>query len=161
MDSRTALQTAKLIAVPLPFALAGYSFAFSQSAVPQLYDQPAEVATPILKSIYYKGAAVVVPGNFLSLAATAYLAWKIPAQRHTWATAAGSLVALILWTPLVMAPSNIKRLLEISESKALQTKATANLEHRQLLAKWVGQNYVRMALLLVAGVAGLQGTIAA
>merc|ERR1712087_933247 len=39
-----------------------------------------------------------------------------------------------------------------SESKALQEKATATLEARQLLVKWVRQNYVRAALAFVAGV---------
>merc|ERR1712118_556829 len=107
LDSRQLFQAAKLIAVPLPFALAGYSYAFSQNAVPTLYDQPAEVSTPAIKDIYQSGAKFVVPGNLLSLAATAYLAWKAPAQRNLWATAAGSLVALIAWTPLVMRRSNI------------------------------------------------------
>ncbi|KAI7087330.1 hypothetical protein KC356_g4230 [Hortaea werneckii] len=160
LDSRQLLQAAKLIAVPLPFALAGYSYAFSQNAVPALYDQPAEVSTPAIKDIYQSGAKFVVPGNILSLAATAYLAWKFPAQRSLWATAAGSLVALIAWTPLVMRRSNIVRLLEISESKALQEKATATLEARQLLIKWVRQNYVRAALAFAAGVYSVRATLA-
>ncbi|KAI7523210.1 hypothetical protein KC331_g18801, partial [Hortaea werneckii] len=82
------------------------------------------------------------------------------AQRNLWATAAGSLVALIAWTPLVMRRSNIVRLLEISESKALQEKATATLEARQLLVKWVRQNYVRAALAFVAGVYSVRATLA-
>merc|ERR1711915_1078112 len=138
LDSRQLFQAAKLIAVPLPFALAGYSYAFSQNAVPALYDQPAEVSAPAIKDIYQSGAKFVVPGNILSLAATAYLAW----------------------TALVMRRSNIVRLLEISESKTLQEKATATLEARQLLVKWVRQNYVRAALAFVAGVYSVRATLA-
>ncbi|KAK4545608.1 hypothetical protein LTR36_002560 [Oleoguttula mirabilis] len=161
MDTSSLIQTAKLIAVPLPLILAGYQFAFSQNAIPPLYDEKAEVSTPIFKRIYHTGATIVVPGSIASLAASAYLAYTIPSQRSIWGTAVGSLVCFSLWTPLVMKPSNITRLLEISESKTMQEKASANLEARQLLHKWVSQNYVRMALLLVAGVAGLRATIAA
>lgn len=161
LDSRQLLQAAKLIAVPLPFAVAGYSYAFSQNAVPALYEQPAEVSTPAIRDIYRNGARFVVPGNILSLAATAFLAWKLPAQRNLWSTAAGSLVALIAWTPLVMLKSNINRLLQISESKALQEKATVTLEARQLLIRWVRENYVRVALSLAAGIAGVRATLAA
>lgn len=161
LDSRQLLQAAKLIAVPLPFALAGYSYAFSQNAVPPLYDQPAEVSTPIIKHIYTNGAKVVVPSNLLSLVATSYLAWKLPAQRNTWATAAASLLGLIVWTPLVMHKSNINRLLDISNSKALQERATATLEARQLLVRWVRENYVRMALSLTAGIVAVRATLTA
>ena len=160
-NTATLIQTAKLIAVPLPLILAGYSFGHSQNTVPHLYDQRAEISTPILKKLYYGGATVMVPGGILSLAATLYLAYAIPSERSSWATAAGSLLAFSLWTPLVMLPSNITRLLEISGSTKLQEKASANLEARQLLSKWVQQNYVRAALLFVAGVAGLRATIAA
>ncbi|KAK5126955.1 hypothetical protein LTR85_008313 [Meristemomyces frigidus] len=159
MDTSALIQTAKLIAVPIPLVLAGYSLGFSQNAVPQLYDQKAEVSTPILRRIYYDGAKVMAPGGILTFVSSAYLAYAIPAQRSIWATAVGSMVCFFLWTPLVMAPSNINRLLQISEDKAMQEKASANLEARQLLHKWVNQNYVRMALLLVAGVAGLRATI--
>ncbi|KAK5127308.1 hypothetical protein LTR08_004435 [Meristemomyces frigidus] len=159
LDTPTLIQTAKLIAVPLPFALAGYSFAFSQNAVPHLYNHSAEISTPLLKKIYHGGAIIVVPGGLFSLITTAYLAYAIPSQRTTWTTAAGSLFCLSLWTPLVMIPSNIRRLIEISESPKMQERASANLEARQLLTKWVQQNYLRVGLLLVAGVAGLKATV--
>lgn len=158
MDTASLIQTAKLIAVPIPLILAGYSFGFSQNAVPHLYDQQAEISTPIIRKIYYGGAKVMAPGGLLSLASSAYLAYAIPSQRSYWATAVGSMVIFFLWTPLVMAPSNINRLLQISESKTMQEKASANLEARQLLHKWVNQNYVRMALLLVAGASALRAT---
>ena len=60
-----------------------------------------------------------------------------------------------------MIPSTIGRLIEIGDSPRLQEKASANLEARQLLTKWVQQNYVRAALLLFAGITGLRATIAA
>ena len=161
MDTATLIQTAKLIAVPLPLILSGYSFSSSQNSVPHLYDQKAEITAPVFKKIYYGGASVMVPGGILSLTATTYLAYAVPSERYTWATAAGSLLAFSLWTPVVMLPSTINRLLEISGSSKLQEKASANLEARQLLTKWVAQNYVRAALLFFAGVAGLRATIAA
>jgi len=144
------IQAAKLIAVPLPFALAGYSFAFSQTAVPLLYDQKAEFSVPTVVGIYQNGTSVMMPGTILASAAAAYLAYIHPAQRNIWATAAVSAILPGLWTNLVMYPSNIKRLIAINGSKAAQEKATVSLEARQLLKKWVFQNYFRVGFLVVS-----------
>jgi len=160
MDPATLLRTAKLIAVPLPFFLSGYSYSFSQNSVPGVLEQPAHVNTPIFNHVFHTGAQVIVPGALLGLATSSYLAYVIPAQRTLWGAAAIANVAPLLFTQLVMF-SGIKRLLAISEDKKLQEKATANLEHRQLLSRWVTQNYVRAALYAVAGVAALRATVAA
>lgn len=159
MDPRTAIQTAKLIAVPLPLILAGYSFTLSQNAVPALYDQSAEASTPVFKAISAAAGSIVVPGTLLSTAASAYLAYVLPDQRNLWTTAAAALFALTPYTALRVFPGSANRLIKISGDKALQGKASANLEHRQLMQKWVRQNYVRVALMVIAGVAGLQATL--
>lgn len=155
MDSATLIRTAKLIALPLPFALAGYSYAFSQNAVPLIYDAPAHVATPVFKGVYYRGAATVLPGSVAAASAAAYLAYALPAQRNIWAIAAAFTLSAPVYTGLIM-KAGINRLLEIDGSKAMQEKATATLEHRQLLVKWVGQNYIRAALWLAAGLTALR-----
>lgn len=160
MDTAQLLQTSKLIAVPLPFVLAGYSLGFSQNSVPTLYDAPAHISTPAFKRIFTDGATVIVPSALISIASAGYLAYMIPEQRNIWATAAVACAIPGPWTTFVMG-SGIKRLMEISGDKGKQAKATANLEARQLLIRWVKQNYVRAACFLVAGVAAVRGTLAA
>ncbi|TKA82741.1 hypothetical protein B0A55_01087 [Friedmanniomyces simplex] len=160
MDTATLLQTAKLIAVPLPFFLGGYSFAFSQNAVPGIVDFPAHFSTPVFKHVFHSGGLVVAAGGLLSAATSAYLAYIIPAQRSLWGTAAVASVLPLVWTGLVMS-SGINRLIAISGDKTKQEKATANLEHRQLLSTWITQNYVRAALYFVAGGAALRATVGA
>jgi hypothetical protein len=160
MDPVSILRTAKLIAVPLPFALAGYSYAFSQNAVPLVYDLPAEQSTPVFDGVYHQGALVVAPGGLLATATSAYLAYAIPEQQRLWAVAAIINILPLVWTGTVMS-KGINRLLEIRKDESKQAKATANLEARQLLARWVKQNYVRAALYVAAGVVALRGTIGA
>jgi len=152
MDNPNFIRIAKLIAAPIPFALAGYSFAFSQNAVPLITDQPAEVSTPVFKGIFYEGAKVMGSGGLLTAAASSYLAYAEPAHRRSWGVVVAFSLAFFVWTPTVMG-TGINKLLKISESKEMQEKATANLEARQLLRTWVIENYVRAALLLGAAVA--------
>lgn len=160
MDTAQLLQTSKLIAVPIPFVLAGYSLGFSQNSVPTFYDVPAEVSTPAFKRVFTDGATVIVPSALISVASASYLAYMIPAQRNIWAAAAIACAIPGPWTTLIMG-RGINRLIEISGDKGKQEKATANLEARQLLIRWVKQNYVRSACFLFAGVAALRATIAA
>ncbi|KAK3071717.1 hypothetical protein LTR53_008146 [Teratosphaeriaceae sp. CCFEE 6253] len=160
MDPASLLRTAKLLAVPIPFFLGGYSYAFSQNAVPGILDRSADVNTPIFKHVFHTGALVIVPGALLGLATSAYLAYVLPAQRTLWGAAAIANVAPLIWTQLVMS-SGIKRLIAISEDRTMQEKATADLEHRQLLSQWMSQNYVRVALYVGAGLAALNATLAA
>ena len=151
MDTSSRIQTAKLIAVPLPWVLAGYSLAFSQNAVPTIYDVPAEVATPVFKQVYHRGAQFVVPGAAVLASAAGYLAYVLPHQRTQWGVAAVGGLMPIAFTALVM-NGGIQRLLTISGNKTMQEKATANLEHRQLLIRWVKQNYVRAIINAAVGV---------
>ncbi|KXL43603.1 hypothetical protein M433DRAFT_144912 [Acidomyces richmondensis BFW] len=161
LDPKQLIHSAKVIAVPIPFFLAGYSFACSYTAVPALYDQKAEDSTPpFVKLVFLGGGGVVLPSSVLSAAASAYLAYVLPSQRSFWATAAGALLVPPIWTGLVM-KANISRLIEISKDKSMQEKATANLEARQRLIKWTKQNYVRVAAFMVAGIAAVRATVAA
>lgn len=55
----------------------------------------------------------------------------------------------------------ITRLIQISEDREVQSKSEQTLEHRQLLKKWVAQNYVRSVLFLTSGFVGLWATVMA
>ncbi|KAF2859285.1 hypothetical protein K470DRAFT_219583 [Piedraia hortae CBS 480.64] len=145
-------------AISIPFALAGYSFGFSQNAVPCLYDVSATISIPAFAQMYRLGAIANVPGQIFVTLATAYLTWVSPAnspQRTAWGVAAAAMTLVSAWTPTVML-GNINRLKEIGGSKAEMEKSDANLEHRQRLQRWVKQNMVRTACYLVAGFAGLK-----
>lgn len=157
MDNPTLIRSAKLLTIPIPLLLAGWSLGFSRNSVPPLYDQPADISTPIFVRIFYSGGPVILPGSLITQAATAYLTYIEPANRRIWGFAFGCQVALSLWTWLVMF-KGIGRLITISESPELQEKATANLEARQLMVRWVKQNYVRSALLAATGFAALGAT---
>jgi len=160
LTSPHLIHAAKLLAVPLSFALTGFSLAFSTIAVPALYDLPASASAPTLVHIFRQGGTLVVPSTLLLTTTATYLSYIIPRQRRLWAFVAVAAVLPLPWTTAVMLPSNISRLVEISEGgKAAQDRATANLEARQLLKKWVWQNYVRGGLVLAAGVAAVQATL--
>ena len=161
LNNPQLVQTAKLIAVPLPFALAGFSFGFSYITVPFLYDQHASVSTPFIVNIVKLGGLFVAPGSCISAAAALYLAGSLPAQRSTWTFAAATVAMPIVWTLTVMLPSSINRITAISENKVVQEKATVSLEARQLLKKWVWQNSVRAGLWLAAGVTAVSATVGA
>ena len=64
----------------------------------------------------------------------------------------------LVWTGLVM-NTGIQRLLAIGKDKGKMAKATSNLEVRQLLGRWVVQNYVRAGLYVVSGVLAWRATI--
>ena len=56
----------------------------------------------------------------------------------------------------------IKRLMALaSADKGVLDKSEQTLEHRQLMTRWVKQNFVRTAVLLVGSVAGLWATVTA
>ena len=158
MDPTSAIRTAKLLSVATTTLAAGYSFSFSQNAVPLTYDIPASFSTPIFKGVFWKGAYVAVPSGLISGAASLYLAYVLPSQRRLWVTAAVMSMSTAPWTSVVMMPG-IKKLLGISEDKAKQTKSDQNLEHRQLLKTWVAQNYFRASLFLTGGLVGFYGIL--
>ena len=55
----------------------------------------------------------------------------------------------------------ISRLQAISENKEVILKSEQTLEHRQLLIRWVKQNYVAVVLQLVSGFVALKAVIQA
>ena len=153
MDSRTTIRAVQLASITPSLILTGYTLGFSQNGVSQLYDQPANVSTPLFNRIFHSGLRVATPLAILSTSASAYLAYAVLEKRRLWAAAGALTLGMGAWTQFVMM-AGINRLIQISENKAAQEKATANLEHRQLLVKWVKQNYVRTIATLVAGVLG-------
>lgn len=160
MDTTTAIRMAKSTFLSTSFIIGGYSLAGSQQVVPLLFDGPPQSSTPIFKRYFFRGAPIVPPGSLLSTAAAVYLAYIVPSQRRLWLTA---LIASFLnspWTLGVMLPG-ITRLIQISEDREVQSKSEQTLEHRQLLKKWVAQNYVRSVLFLTSGFVGLWATVMA
>lgn len=54
----------------------------------------------------------------------------------------------------------IERLIQIADSgRQVQDKVDQTLEHGQLMIRWVNETYVRSALALGAGLAGLWASI--
>ncbi|KAK3707649.1 hypothetical protein LTR37_011997 [Vermiconidia calcicola] len=147
MDS---LSVARFLSIPSAFLVSGYSIAASQMAVPLVYEQPASVSAPFLRGVFVRGAAFVVPGAIISSSASAYLAYAIPEQRTTLATASILTLLPLAFTRLVMM-KGIQRLIEISESAAEQQKGDQNGEVVQLLKAWVAQNWVRAMLAFSGG----------
>lgn len=158
MNPRTAIQAAKLTSIPVAFVLAGYGYCASHNSVPQLYDKSPSISTPIFTQVYRVGAGVVVPGAALSAAASAYLAYAIPAQRALWAVASASTIGALPFTAIVMMPG-IKRLIAMSESSAEQENTARTGEHVELLKKWAAQNYVRGSLFLMGAMIGLVAVV--
>lgn len=159
IDQKTALQCAQFASAASTLFMAGYGFAFSQSAVPQLYDVKPQISTPIFKQIYYQGAKVVPPGAIIAAASSGYLAYILPEQRNEYIKVAASAVATQLWTIVIMLPS-IKRLIKISESdEKTQGRIEMSLEHRQLMIKWVRQNWIRTGIALFGGVTALKAML--
>ena len=151
MDSITI---AKFLTVPTAFLASGYSIAFSQNAVPLIYDQAASISTKVFKGVFYQGGAFVVPCALISLAGSSYLAYKLPEQRHLWIAAGAITIAPPVFTQLVM-KGGINRLLEIGESVVEQQKADQSGEVTRLLKAWVMLNAVRATLSFAGGALAL------
>lgn len=162
MDSSTALTSAKLISVPLTLMAAGYGICASHNIVPRLYPEPAGTATSIFTHVFYTGGSIVVPTGITSALASAYLAYNSSnsSQRKLWIGAATGTLLTLPWTRLWMYPG-IMRLIAISKDAALQSKSAASGEHVTLLRKWAVENYVRSAMFLAGGFAGLWASVAA
>lgn len=158
MDSQTRTHAAKLLSITSSFLIAGYTFGFSQNGVSELYDERPQVGAPIFKRIYNTGGHVAIPLSISSILSSAYLAYVIPEKRNVWVTATALIVAIRFWTDYVMMPG-INRLIRISDDKRVQEKAEQTLEHRQLMVRWVEQNYLRSAAALLSGLAGLWASL--
>lgn len=159
MDSiisyKTASQAVQLISVPSAFLVAGYCLSFSQNVLPAIYDHPPQFSTPSSKQIFSNATSVVSTITAASTAAFSYLAYTLPDRRREWIRAAIAMAITVPWTGLVVAPG-IRRLNEIGSDKAKMLKSEQNLEHRQLLIRWMKQNYVTVVLQLASAVFGLQ-----
>ena len=55
----------------------------------------------------------------------------------------------------------IRRLQTIADNGAAKRKSEQNLEHRQLLIRWVKQNWISVALQAVSGVVALKAIVEA
>lgn len=160
IDQKAVLQAAQFASAASALFAAGYGFAFSQNVLPTLYDVKPQISTPAFKQIYYQGAKVVPPTTILAAASAGYLAYVLPEQRNEYIKVVAASLATQVWTVVVMMPS-IKRLLAISEAdEKTQGRIEMSLEHRQLMIKWVRQNWVRSGLALFAGVTALRTMMA-
>lgn len=156
IDQKTAFQAAQFTSAASALFVAGYGFAFSQSAVPQLYDVKPQISTPVFKQVYYQGAKVVPPATILAAASAGYLAYVVPEQRREYIKVAAAALATQVWTLVFMLPG-IKRLIAISEAdEKTQGRIEMSLEHRQLMIRWVRQNWIRTGMSLYAGVTALR-----
>jgi len=154
MDSAQAIQAAQVVSITTSLISAGYSYGFSQNAVPQLYSHAPSFSTPVFKGVFLDGANTIVPLALVSTSASAFLAYALPAQRSLWLVAGVAALLSAPWTRIVMYPG-IQRLIHISENAKEQEKAEQTLEHRQLLKAWVAQNYARATFFLISGATGL------
>lgn len=153
---KSLVNTALFLSPAAALFQAGYGLAFSQNAIPQLYDLPPHQSTPLFRRIFEAGGKIAVPMSLTSAAAAAYLArlCTSPTQRKMYIFAALFSILPMPYTGLVMMPG-IKRLIAISESPEAQEKSEQDLEHRQLLRGWVIHNYVRTVMYVVGGGLGL------
>lgn len=158
MDSEMPIQAAKVLSTTSSLVIAGYCLGFSQNGVSELYDERPQTSTAIFKRIYVTGGYVAIPLSITSMISSAYLAYALPEKRKLWGTAAALILAIRFWTEYVMMPG-INRLSVISEDKRIQEKSEQTLEHRQLMIRWVKQNYVRTAAALGSGLAGICASI--
>lgn len=160
IDPKTVISTAKLVSFPSAFFVAGYCYSFSHNTFPAIREQRPQFSATSFKQIW-TNANPIVPGlTLLSTSAAAYLAYAVPEQRREWTKAAIAMAVSVPWTALVMGPST-KRLIEIASDEKKTSKSEQNLEHRQLLIRWVKQNYVAVALQLASAVFGVQAIIMA
>ena len=158
VDPRTANQTAKLLSSASSLLLGGYCLSFSQNSIPPLYDVRPQISTPVFSAICGSAIPILPPLTLLSTSASAYLAYALPEQRRQWATSAIAMGLTFVWRGMVMVPG-VRRLQQISEKKEVLLKSEQSLEHRQLLIRWVKQNYVSVMLQLVSGVVALRAII--
>ncbi len=157
LSSQTAIQTAKLASFPIAFFLSGYTWS-SQNAITSLLDHRPQATAPATSDLLRRSAPIVHPLTMLSTCSSAYLAYALPEQRRAWTTSAiamGLTVAWGMWT--VVAP--VKRLEAISKDEQKVRKSEQNLEHRQIMAKWVSRNNISLLLQVVSAVTGLLAVV--
>ena len=158
MDSASLINTAKFTAIIPAIFLSGYTFMASQNTISQLYDEPVHIGAPLFKRVFHAGGKPAIPLSVLSLLSSSYLAYEVPEKRLLWITAAASILAIRIYTQMMM--PGINRLVEIADGgKDVQRKAEQTLEHRQLMISWVNETYVRSAMAFLAGFAGLWASL--
>jgi hypothetical protein len=160
IDPKTAINTAKLLSTGSSLFLTGYCLSYSWNTFPALYDVRPQVSTPVFKQIWSSASPIVPPLTLLSTATSAYVAYYFPEQRREWATAAIAMALTVPWTGLVMM-KGINRLQAIAGDEAMKRKSEQNLQHRQLLIRWVKQNWIAVALQAASGVIALKAIVEA
>ena len=155
IDPKTAINTAKLISTGSSLFLTGYALSFSWNTFPALYDVRPQMSAPVFKQVINSAGQIIPPFTLLSIATSAYVAYYHPQQRQEWTTAAIAMALTFPWTGLVMAKGT-SRLQTIAMDEKVKRKSEQNLEHRQLLIRWVKQNWIIIALQAVSGVVALK-----
>lgn len=140
--------------------LTGYCLSFSWNTFPALYEVRPQVSAPAFKQIFGNAGPIVPPLTLLSTATSAYVAYYFPQQRREWTTAAVAMGLSVVWTGIFMT-KGINRLKAIADDEKKTRKSEQNLEHRQLLIRWVKQNWVSVALQAVSGVVALKAIVEA
>ena len=153
------IPTAKLLSFSTAFTLAGYNLSFSQNVLPAIYDHRPQFSALAFRQIYKSFYPLVPCLSLLSVSSSAYLAYVLPTEeKRQWQVAALTMFGSLSWTAWVMIPGT-ERLRAIAEKKEVTEKSEMNLEHRQLMIRWVKQNYVVVALQFVSAVLGLRAAM--
>ena len=158
MDSTTTIGLLKITSIALPLALSGYSFSASHINVTNLYNLPLSKSAPIFATVFRQGGKLMVPAVLVAASSSSYLAYTLTAQRALWAATGVFPFAILPFTSVVMIPG-INRVLKVADSSEADRELYTQDEYRELMRKWVGQNYVRALLLFAGGMVGLVGTL--
>ena len=152
------IKAAKLLSISLSIFLSGYCFMASQNALPALYGHPPHTNTALFVRIFRSGGPIAVVLALLSSISSFLLASIVTEKRELWIVVGAIPPCLGLWTAVVMMPG-IRKLIAISDDKAMQDICEETGEHVKLLRNWIWQNYVRSVVVLGAGLVGLWASL--
>lgn len=149
-------RTVSFLSIPTALLCSGYQACFSQNSIPILLSQPVSMSAPAFTQLYNRGITIVVPGAILASLGFGTLAYsaKSDIQRKLYATSAVCSLSVMAFTRTYMA-NGLAKLLEMGGDALQQEKAAQSGEAVRLLKAWSGQNWVRSALFLSAGVLGM------
>lgn len=170
MSSSALLTTASLLGLTTSLYASGIHFSASHLTIPLLLPLPTQQSLPAFKTLYNRGAQLLVPLTLLSVLSSATASYLSPSTplnplrnprgvsaRLGYAIAALSTVSALVWTAAVML-GDIGRMLELDEQlvgKKGRGEGTEREEVERLLRRWRWQNLVRAGCGLVGGVVGL------
>ena len=158
MDSPNIILTAKLASIVPSLMLAGYTIS-RYGYIATIYDERPQISARLFRSSFRRSGKVAVPLIQFMLLSSSYLAYVVPEKRKLWLLAAAMAMGEFVWTGFVMFPG-IERIEAISKDEKMQKRSEQTLEHRQLMIKWIKQNFVRTAMATVGGLAGLWASMA-